>query len=769
MGRGRSTLIRRAAWISGLRAAAGALAPHWGLLLALALFLVAGLAVLDDYGVGNDESTQRRLGKVSLAYISGDGGLPGNHNRFYGVAFEAPLVLAEWALNTESERAVHLSRHLLTHLLFLAGGLFAYLLARRLLGARLAALFATALFLLHPRLYAHSFINTKDIPFLVLFIVALYLAHRAFKKDALWAFALLGAAVGALVNIRIMGVALFAAVPAARALDFALAQGWAERKRVLLTTAAFALTGALAVYALLPYLWAEPVGRFAEWWTTLSQHPFAPVELFRGTLYRSSDFPADYLPVWTAITSPPFALALGITGAAAILARAGAAPGRAVRNARLRFGLLTLGCFALPILAVVALDSNLYTGWRQMYFLWAPFALLGAFGLQWLAASAAGQPRLRTAVYVAAGAGLAASVAAMALTHPNQHVAFNFFVDRVAPERLRTQYVLDYWGHPTRQALEWLLKERPSSVVAAHGLDYYGEPLIRDNAAILPSAAHARVSNSPSPDAFVIRYDGEGQPDLTVRRARIYNNTIAAIERKGDMRAVYAAAMTREPILDAVFNVHWLDGALAFVKEPCSASYITEPSFRLRAPPVDANDLPYWLRERGSESRGFPLAGYGSLFDGKCVARVPLPDYPIAEIDVEWSPELLADAEALESLRRARAAGPPAARSVYNVYLAEGSLVYAQDPCDPEKTEARFFLHIVPERESDLPDGRRQYGFDNLDFDFWRNGALVGDACIAPIPLPDYPMTAIRTGQFIRGEGALWRTEFDVSPSEPAT
>ena len=737
------------------------------MLLALALFLVAGLAVLDDYGVANDESTQRRLGKVSLAYIGGDGGLPGNHNRFYGVAFEAPLVLAEWSLNTESERAVHLSRRLLTHLFFLVSGLFCYLLAYRLLGDRLLALTAMALLLLHPRLYAHSFINTKDIPFLALFMIALYLAHRAFKKDALWAFALLGAAVGALVNLRIMGVVLFAAVPAARALDFALAQGWAERKRVVLTTGAFALTGALAVYALLPYLWAEPVGRAAEWWTTLSRHPFAPAELFRGTIYRSSDFPADYLPVWIAITSPPFALALGITGAAAILARGGAAPVGAVRNTRLRFGLLTLGCFALPILAVILLNGNLYTGWRQMYFLWAPFALLGAFGLRWLA-SAVVRARFRTAVYAAAGAGLAATVAAIALIHPNQHVAFNFFVDRVAPERLRTQYLLDYWGHPTRQALEWLLKERPSSVVAVHSLDYYGEPLVRDNAAILPSAAQARVSNEPSPDAFVIRYDGEDRPDLTVHRLQVYGNTIATIERKDDMRAVYDAAMTREPFLDAVFDVHRLDGALAFVKEPCSASYITEPAFRMTVAPVDASNLPYWLRERGSESRRFPLAGHGALFDGKCVARVPLPDYPIAEIDVGWSPELLPDSDALEALRRAREAGPPAARSVYDVYFANGGLVYAQEPCDPEKTESRFFLHIVPQTRSDLPDVRLQYGFDNLDFDFWRNGALVVDACIASISLPDYPMTAIQTGQFIRGEGAIWRTNFDISPGEPS-
>lgn len=37
-----------------------ALAPHWGALLGLALFLAAGLAVLNDYGVVKDAILQRR-------------------------------------------------------------------------------------------------------------------------------------------------------------------------------------------------------------------------------------------------------------------------------------------------------------------------------------------------------------------------------------------------------------------------------------------------------------------------------------------------------------------------------------------------------------------------------------------------------------------------------------------------------------------------------------------------------------------------------------
>ena len=135
------------------------------------------------------------------------------------MAVEAPLVAAERLLGLEDSRAIYLSRHLAAHLLFLAAGFFAWLLVYRLFGNRIIALLAMLLFLLHPRIYAHSFFNTKDLPFLSMFMIALYLAHRAFRRDSVWAFALCGAGAALLMNIRIMGVMLVPAVLCMLALD----------------------------------------------------------------------------------------------------------------------------------------------------------------------------------------------------------------------------------------------------------------------------------------------------------------------------------------------------------------------------------------------------------------------------------------------------------------------------------------------------------------------------------------------------------------------
>ena len=753
-----------------------ALARHWGALLALALFFAAGLVVLDDYGVVLDSNLHRREAEAHLVYLAGGGDLRAfidalhiEHDKFYGMAFEIPLVLAERAFGIEDSRGVYLSRYLITHLFYLAGGLFVYLLALRLFGGRLLAVAAMLLFLLHPRLYAHSFFNAKDIPFLATFVIALYLTHRAFRRDSLAAFALLGAAVGVLVNLRIMGLILVAAVPAMRALDFAFAQGWAERKRILLTTGVFALASGTLIYALLPYLWGDPIARAVEAWATLSNHPTVLIEPFRGTLYRSEDFPPEYLPTWIAIASPPFALALGAVGAAGILAAAARAPRHALRNGRLRFWTLTAGCFAAPVLAVILLDANMYSGWRQMHFLWASFSLLAAFGLHWLARAFA-QARFRAIVYGAAGAGLAATAASIALLHPNQQEHFNFLVDRVAPERLRTQFSMNAWRHPDRQALEALLDEHPGSITL-NGASVGANFAINRNVRMLPREARARISTRTEPDAFAFSYGPPPDDALGFYSLRVYGSTIASFARKPDLQAAYAAAKASEPIVQSGFDVHHVDDALVYVKEPCDEAEITDGYFMLRVVPEDSEDIPEPWRSFEYEDRSFLFPGHGALLGGRCVASAPLPDYPVAVIRTGqwrsgagrlWESDAALHPDRWRAMRRAVADGEPAARGLFAVYFAGGALIYLREPCAAADTEARFFLHVVPEREGDLPWERRLHGFDNLGFDFYLRGARLGDECIARADLPDYPISSIRTGQYVSGVGEIWRAEFAV-------
>ena len=752
-----------------------ALAPHWGALLALALFLIAGLAVLDDYGITGDEITRAQRAAGVWAFLAGandafasaqEGNILPSNVWIYGPSFELALLFVERSFGIEGSRSAYLSQHLLIHLSFLTGGLFVYLLARRLSGNSLVSLLAMLIFLLHPRLYAHSFFNGKDIPFLVAFVVALYLAHRAFRRDTLLTFVPLGAAAGALINLRVMGLVLFAAIPALRALDFVFASGWAERKRILLTTGVFVAAAGLAFFTLLPYLWADPVGRAVEWWTTLSDHPYKPREFFRGLLGRSVEFP-EYASVWFSITTPPFALLLGLVGGALILFRAGKAPREALRNTRLRFGLLLAGCFTLPILAVAILNLNLYHGWRHVYFLWAPFSLLAAWGLHRLSGTLSAS-RLRAAVYGAAGAGLATALASMALIHPNQQVYFNALVDRVTPERLRTQYEMDYWRHPMLQALLWisdnaaLLPDKDAPVARTR------DALTLENAAFLPDAARARIGGVLS-FALVppVPWESWSRSDRALHRVQVYDNTILTLERKDDLRAVYAATRGREPDIAGAgaYDAYRLDGAVALVMEPCAPAFIERAGATLRATPVNLGDLPPWREGKREEPRGFGFAHYGAFFDGKCVASLPLPDYPVADFRLVFGPELLAREAAREAMRRAREDGRLLARSAYDIYLANGELVYIQEPCNPLETEHPFRVSVFPERADDLPEQWRVRSHQRFWFDFHEHGALLEEGtCVALFPLPDYPIAGIRTAQYMEDGGDLWEAAFSANP-----
>ena len=88
------------------------------------------------------------------------------------------------------------------------------------------------------------------------------------------------------------------------------------------------------------------------------------------------------------------------------------------------------------------------------------------------------------------------------------------------------------------------------------------------------------------------------------------------------------------------------------------------------------------------------------------------------------------------------------AATTFDLYLEDGYLVYTKTPCTTEDTEMPFFLHVRPKRANVLPESRRAFGFDNLDFKFFQRGLLWQGRCHVEVPLPSYEIDRIRTGQF---------------------
>ena len=118
---------------------------------------------------------------------------------------------------------------------------------------------------------------------------------------------------------------------------------------------------------------------------------------------------------------------------------------------------------------------------------------------------------------------------------------------------------------------------------------------------------------------------------------------------------------------------------------------------------------------------------------------------------------------ALESELAARAAQDPAAQDFYRVYHDADALTYIRKDCAPGDTAAAFYLHLFPTAVSVLPAGQREHGFGNHDFEFDAAGGVQYDgSCIVKVPLPDYAIDRIRTGQYTPDAGRLWSVEFGV-------
>ncbi len=213
-----------------------------------------------------------------------------------------------------------------------------------------------------------------------------------------------------------------------------------------------------------------------------------------------------------------------------------------------------------------------------------------------------------------------------------------------------------------------------------------------------------------------------------------------------------------DPIIRSDFDVYVNENRLFYFKEPCAPAD-TEALFFLHVIPGDANDLPDHRKRYDFDNLDFGFEWRGVIFEGKCMAAIALPEYAITRIRTGqftdagrlWEGEFRFDRYFTIKIE--------VVRSDFDVYLIDNRLFYFKEPCAPADTEALFFLHLIPVDEDDLPDHRKPYGFDNLDFGFEWRGVIFEGKCMAAIVLPEYAITSIRTGQFTDA-GRLWEGEF---------
>jgi len=209
-----------------------------------------------------------------------------------------------------------------------------------------------------------------------------------------------------------------------------------------------------------PFLWSDPYNNFIEAFRSMSSFRWESSILFNGEFTRGEKLFWYYIPAWFNITTPIIFLLAGFSASALFIVRFISKPLQFLTNTMDRNNALYFACFYLPILAVILLHSTLYDGWRQMYFIYPSFVLLGIYGMNYLI-----QQGKRQIVLILATLSFASVSIFMIRNAPFQQVYFNQLMSFGHDESIRKCYEFDYWGASYKQSLEYILENDDAELI----------------------------------------------------------------------------------------------------------------------------------------------------------------------------------------------------------------------------------------------------------------------------------------------------------------
>ncbi len=433
---------------------------YWPGVILLVFTILLTMGTYQDYGISWDEKIQKRIGEVTYNYIfSDDNTIKTFEDSRYGVGFELILTVIEKKLNITDDRDIYLMRHFITHIFFLLCAFCGYVLIQRLFNNQWLSCIGFLAIVFHPRIYAHSFFNTKDIPFLGIFLVALLIAQIAFVKNKQGWYLLLGILSGYAISIRILGILLVLLFGMLFLIDLFIALRQNKPPvRILLNLLVFLIGASGMTYLAWPALWEAPVQNFISFYQSASHFPWDGMLLFNGKLLHSKSLPWYYLPGWFAITTPVLWLGAGVCGMAMAVIALIKRPLHNLSNTNDRNYVIYLLCCVIPVSAVILLHSVVYDDWRHVYFIYPSFIILGLYAIDKFAGKA------RTIAFTLCAIQLAATGYFMVASHPFQQVYFNSLVSH-KEEYLRKNYHMEYWGCSYKQGLEYILKHDTSDTI----------------------------------------------------------------------------------------------------------------------------------------------------------------------------------------------------------------------------------------------------------------------------------------------------------------
>ena len=432
------------------------------------VFLAIGLFSLNSYGIAWDEINQQILGNSAIKLLLSNNrvmfDLP---NKFHGTSFTIIMTIIERSFNITSLRAVYLMRHYCTFLVFYLSVVCFYFLCRNIFKSWKIGLLGSIFLVLTPRIFADSFYNPKDLPFLSFFIISMFTLNMFISKRTVKSAVIHAIATGFAAGIRILGILIpFFTI---LLLISEIIQQRKQNKDIRRINAGRATKNYL-IYLLItipiflflmPSLLPDPIGNFFATIKTMSDFPHNSLVLYMGRNLSSTNLPWHYLPVNILISTPAFYIVLFLAGFACFFYNFTKRP--FIIGDDKKYTGIALLWFFIPLLGVIILKSTLYGGWRHMYFIYPAFLIIALGSIK--AAFNFFKNKLNPVKYIVTSfiltiiifLNLVYIVQIMIRLHPYEYIYYNAFAGSNLGE-VKEKYPLDYWGISFKTGLEYILK-----------------------------------------------------------------------------------------------------------------------------------------------------------------------------------------------------------------------------------------------------------------------------------------------------------------------
>jgi len=309
---------------------------------------------------------------------------PVSNLKYYGQSVDNFSALVNRLFNVEDE---YLSRHYLGALFFLLLLFFAAKIAYQLTGSFWVASLTIISMFVMPRLFGQAFGNLKDIPFATGYSASIYFIIRFVKElpKPKWTTVIcLSTSIAFTSSVRIGGLILFLYLGLAIITYIFLKPFFL--KQIVSTKLHFVrLLGQGLTIVIVGYFFALLFWPFAlqnvilnplESLSMMEHYKVSIRQIFEGNLIWSTELPWYYLPKWLAISTPVFIL-MGFFFYLMFLLKSAIA--KSQKN--IFFDLFVVFTLFFPLVYVIIIGSNLYSGVRQMLFVIPILAVISSVGI----------------------------------------------------------------------------------------------------------------------------------------------------------------------------------------------------------------------------------------------------------------------------------------------------------------------------------------------------------------------------------------------------